>query len=121
VKPWHLVVAGFLVAALGCNSGVQATGNVTLDGKPLMAGSAAFEPSGELAKVAPSCTAPIINGAFQTPGNRPLKPGTYVVWIRPAAMVPGGSTASEQFEPWSTEVTVSKDGGPIVIAVPTKQ
>lgn len=114
MSPWHIVAAGLLFSAVGCSSGVQATGTVTLGGEPLVEGSAAFEPSGDLASVAPSCTAPIVNGTFQTPGNRPLTPGTYDVWIRP-------SEFGVQFVPTKVELTVARNSGPIVIDVPRKQ
>lgn len=121
MTPWHLVAAGLVFSASGCSSGIQATGSVTLGGEPLLEGSAAFEPSGDLATMAPSCIAPIVNGTFHTPDDRPLMPGTYDVWIRPAELIPGGEKGSVQFVPWKTEVTLTKRGGPIAIDVPRKQ
>jgi hypothetical protein len=111
--------AVLLIAASGCGrSGIQATGTVTFGGEPLAAGSAAFEPVGDLATVAPACTAPIVDGSFQTPDDRPLMAGKYEVWIRPAELSIGVTNAPQQFTPWKTEVTLVNGGGPIAIDVP---
>jgi hypothetical protein len=92
-----LMASALLLAALapGCGPGTplgrqSVSGTVTLDGKPLPAGSIMFEPQGSQGALG---GAAVTDGKFTIATQGGLPPGTYIVRISAAA--PKGKAAAD--------------------------
>ena len=95
-----------LVAAVGCRGdrvdAVTATGQVTVDGKPLSGATITFEPIDSTA--GPSATVPIFAGRFDLASQAELRTGKFRVRI---AMIPAEILAS--FPPEQQTLLPPKD------------
>lgn len=136
----YLLCVVLVVSFLGCGPGnplgrQAVSGTVTLDGKPLAAGTIMFEPRGSEGALA---GAPIADGKFTIAGQRGLPPGTYLVRISAptprggvaAEGMPGDSASASRDAPelipaaWNTNsqhtVTVEKGANQFDFAIETK-
>jgi hypothetical protein len=79
---WALAFAA--VGAMGCGGGVprhRVAGTVTHAGKTVERGSITFEPTESVGKIAPTGTAKIENGKFETARDQSPTTGRYVVRV----------------------------------------
>jgi hypothetical protein len=72
------------VVATGCGDGFprhRVSGTVTHAGKPVERGSITFEPTESVGKIAPTGTAKIENGKFETERDQSPTTGRYIVRV----------------------------------------
>ena len=79
---WSLALASLVM--MGCGGGVsrhQVSGTVTHMGKMVERGSITFEPTASVGKIAPTGTAKIENGKFETARDQSPTTGRYTVRV----------------------------------------
>lgn len=107
----------------------RVSGTVTYTGKIVERGSITFEPTESVGKIAPTGTAKIENGKFETPRDQSPTTGRYIVRVvghdmkilnerlkKPAKEFEG---TLDMFPPYEMTVEIPLPGGQLTIDVPT--
>jgi hypothetical protein len=118
------------LSVLGCGGGKDnptlftVSGNVAFNGKPVLAGFVSFEPNAAKGNSGPGCRAPIKNGYYETPKNRGVTGGAYLITVGGTDGVPTIIEGEEApygtsiFPPYKTQFDFPKEDTTWNIEVP---